>query len=457
MNIEKAQWTTDGNTVRMTMPLQKVDEEKRIVSGFATMDSVDTSGDVVLASASEEAFANFRGNIRLMHQPIPAGKLVNFRKEDYYDQKTQKFYTGIWVDVYVSKGAENIWEMVLDGTLTGFSIGGAVTDQESQYVKDAGRSIRFIKSYDLIELSLVDSPANQLCNVFSIQKAADGSTQVEGMLAQVATENVFFCAKDEVAFTSTDEAKACNVCGTEAKNIGWFESDGGDKTEKVNAIVADFTKATETAEGRENEMADDVVETEVAETETEVTPEEVVAEAEEAAEEIAEEIAEAEAELEELEAEVEAEVEALEADAEASEEATEEVEETDEVETEEETATPDLAKMFEELSTGIKKALEANQADTEAALVKVQDRLAEIDSVATKIEELSASHAELTEKFNAINSQIENVEKRFDTVEKGVGIKKSGDLGGSTVETKLEKSNGGSFWSGRFFGSVDNL
>jgi hypothetical protein len=47
------------------------------------------------------------------------------------------------------------------------------------------------------------------------------------------------------------------------------------------------------------------------------------------------------------------------------------------------------------------------------------------------------------------------VEKAFDSVEKGVGIKKSGDLGGSK-EDKVEKSTK-SLWGGRFFGSVENI
>jgi hypothetical protein len=257
MNIQKAQWTTDGNNVRVTMPLQKVDKENRIVSGWATLDNVDTSKDVVLASASAAAFENFRGNIRLMHQPVPAGKLVDFREDSYYDPKTQKFYEGIYVNVYISKGAPQVWEMVLDGTLTGFSIGGQITDAESKFVKDAGGVVRIIKAYDLVELSLVDSPANQLCDLVSITKAADGSTTVAGIVTEVIAENVFYCRKDEIAFTSTEQSKDCSACGSVTENIGWFEHDGTDKTEKVNALVADFTKA-DTVEGRENDMADAV-------------------------------------------------------------------------------------------------------------------------------------------------------------------------------------------------------
>lgn len=416
MSIQKANWYTDGDTVRITLPLQKVDKERRIVSGFATLDNIDQHDDIVLASASARAFDEFRGNIRLMHQPIPAGKLINAREESYYDTKTEQFYNGIYVDVYVSKGAPEVWEMVLDGTLTGFSIGGEVTDAEPQFVKEAGRTIRFIKAYKLIELSLVDSPANQLSNIFSIQKTADGQV-IKGMITEVVTENVFYCAKDEIAVPSTDEARACSNCGVEMKNIGWFESDGGEKTEKVMAIVADFVKSTETAEGRENDMADDVVETEV----------EAVAEVEET-EVVVDDAAEAEVE-----------------------EANEETPEVEAVAEEKELV--DVAKLFAELSTSVTKALEANVEATTDALAKVNDRLAEIETVSNKIDELGVKHAELAEKFAAIDSQIENVEKRFEDLNKSIGGKKSGDLGGST-EDKLEKSNK-SKWGGRFLGSVD--
>jgi len=111
--------------------------------------------------------------------------------------------------------------------------------------------------------------------------------------------------------------------------------------------------------------------------------------------------------------------------------------------------------MFAELSNSISKALEQATDATQAELVKVNDKLASLGSVADEIEKLTAKHAELEKKFDAVTSQIENVEKRFDSVEKGVGIKKSGDLGGSK-EDKVEKSTK-SLWGGRFFGSVDNL
>ncbi len=77
-NISKAHWNSDGENLRLSMPFSKVDKERRIVSGFASLDNLDKQMDIVTAEASMKAFAKFRGNIREMHQPLAVGKMVNF-------------------------------------------------------------------------------------------------------------------------------------------------------------------------------------------------------------------------------------------------------------------------------------------------------------------------------------------------------------------------------------------
>ena len=170
MNIEKSHWSSDGENLHLSVPFTKVNRENRTVSGFATLDNVDQTGDVVTAEASVKAFENFRGNLREMHQSIAVGKVVSFKPETYYDQKSQNFYNGVYVTSYISKGAQDTWEKVLDGTLSGFSIGGKIKESDNEVNKATGQSVRFIKDYDLVELSIVDSPANELCNIFSIEK-----------------------------------------------------------------------------------------------------------------------------------------------------------------------------------------------------------------------------------------------------------------------------------------------
>ena len=170
MNIEKSHWSSDGENLHLSVPFTKVNVEKRTVSGFATLDNVDQTGDVVTAEASVKAFSSFRGNIREMHGPVAVGKMISFKPETYYDERSGKFYNGVYVTTYVSKGAQDTWEKCLDGTLTGFSIGGKIKDSDNEVNKATGEAVRFIKEYDLVELSIVDSPANELCNIFSIEK-----------------------------------------------------------------------------------------------------------------------------------------------------------------------------------------------------------------------------------------------------------------------------------------------
>ena len=170
MLINKAHWETNGDNVRLSMPIGKVDVERRIVSGFATLDNVDRQGDIVTTESSIEAFKNFRGNLREMHQPSAVGKIVSFKEDRYFDPSVKKFYSGVYVSAYVSKGAQDAWEKILDGTYKGFSIGGNIKTWDDAYNDDLKKSIRIIKEYDLYELSLVDNPANQFANIVSIEK-----------------------------------------------------------------------------------------------------------------------------------------------------------------------------------------------------------------------------------------------------------------------------------------------
>jgi phage head maturation protease len=194
------------------MPFAKIDVEQRTVSGFATLDNVDTQGDKVTAEASIKAFSNFRGNIRELHDKIAAGRLVSFAVQKFFDAATGNYYDGIFVKAYISKGAPLTWEKVVDGTLNGFSIGGEITDFEHKVDED-GNVVRVIKGYVLDELSLVDSPANPLANILAIQKSVDyfeGVTQtVEGSTEMTKIE------KSEGGSVASDGAVAADTVAVE--------------------------------------------------------------------------------------------------------------------------------------------------------------------------------------------------------------------------------------------------
>lgn len=413
MNFEKANWSADGDKIQFSVPLTKVDKERRLVSGFATLDNVDQHGDVVTAEASAKAFASSRRNLREMHAAVAVGKVVDFKEETFVDTKTGTPYQGIYVTAYVSRGAQDTWEKVLDGTLAGFSIGGNIKDSDEEWSKDAGRPIRFIKEYDLTELSLVDNPANQLANVFSILKSADG-TQATGMATEIKTENVFYCETDGLAKASEDDAVDCSVCGEGMENIGWFEHERSNTSEMIAEAVRKHLHPEEHAEGGV------IVSKEIKKSEEEAVEQTETAQVEEPTATEVEETSAAEETV-------------------VVEEAGEE---------------NDLVKVIDNFRATVEKKLSENDEAIQKAVTSLDEKFDEFSkSFEEKFEELSTKHSELTEKFAGLKEGFDGIEKSVETIESSTAVRKSGDLGGSTEET-LEKSADGnkSFWGSAFLG-----
>jgi hypothetical protein len=198
-----------------TFPFQKINQEQRIVTGIATADNVDLADDIVNFDASVEAFSNWVGNIREMHSPIAVGKLVDWKSVPV--EHNGQMYRGIEVSVYISKGAENTWQKILDGTLRGFSIGGMVQDRKTKFMEKLGRNINEIVRYTLGELSVVDNPCNP-AGMFAMIKSVDGQLEYVGENLQ----DVFYCEDDKYASVGADSA--CPACSEEMVIIGRTET-----------------------------------------------------------------------------------------------------------------------------------------------------------------------------------------------------------------------------------------
>jgi len=442
MNIEKSLWTSHGNDINLSVPFTKVNREKRTVSGFATLDNVDQTGDVVTSEASVKAFEGFRGNIREMHGSLAVGKMVSFKPETFYDPATKEFYNGVYVTAYISKGAQDSWEKVLDGTLSGFSIGGKIKESDNEVNKATGKTVRFIKDYELMELSIVDSPANELCNILSIQKV-NGQYIAKGIAVDVVTENIFYCEDSNSVFISTEKTYDSPVSGKPAQLIGWVESSDVNKAKEIDKILDAYKHSRFTlpdtqkiakqanAEGG-NEMSDNtenvVAEDVAVDAAVEVAVEETAVVADDAAVEAPAE----DAVVEDVPAET------LEKAAEVSEDKVDE---------------PDFAKMLGDLkgffSETLNKASEANAAQVTTIQETVE---AFSKSVDARISELAEQHTVLSSAVNDIKSTIDGVQKRVDAVESETAIKKSSDLGRSE-EVTIKKSK----WNGSFLGSVNEI
>ena len=429
MLINKAHWTTDKNSVRLSMPIGKVDVERRMVSGFATLDNIDKQDDIVTTEASLQAFKNFRGNLREMHQPSAVGKIVSFKEDKYFDPNSKKFYSGVYVSAYVSKGAQDAWEKVLDGTYSGFSIGGNIKSWDDAYNADMDKAIRIIKDYDLYELSLVDSPANQFASIISVEKV-NGHNVISGASVDAIIENVFYDSENGIVLVSDSETAESPVSGKNMENIGFVEKSDDEKANMIKFLVdsakgistikitKEVNKMTETTEA----VLDAVVEN------VEITPE-----------------------AQPAEVETPAVVEAA---------ATDTV-----VEKSDDGGAVPSAPVVEEESVAPEVEAELPVAKSDES---VADAIAEIkNSLTNAFGDLATTIKSLNEQVAALNKSVDDVStevtqvkgqfnefgKRVDAVEQDTAFRKSGDLG-EIVQfepVKVQKS----LWGGRFLKNSD--
>ena len=439
-NISKAHWNSDGENLRLSMPFSKVDKERRIVSGFASLDNLDKQMDIVTAEASMNAFAKFRGNIREMHQPLAVGKMVNFKEDKYFDPDSKKFYRGVFVSAYVSKGAQDTWEKVLDGTLTGFSIGGRMNKWDDGFDEKSDSQIRIIKDYDLIELSLVDSPANQFANIVSVEKV-DGVDIIKGDLTVL--ENVFYDKENGIVISSENESELSPVSGEQMENIGFVEKTDNEKTQMIKFLV-DSAKGINTS--KINKEVQPMTKSKTQVEKTDVVEDVVVApEADASVAEVTEQVAKAE--------EVEA-TEVAKTDEVVAEEITK-AEDAEAVETVVE-AVVEVSKSEEvvaEAVTEMKNTLESAFSDLVSTVKALQAEVELLKSSKVDVDTVKDSFAAVAKDIAAVSSEFNEFGKRVDAVEADTAFRKSGDIGDifQSQPEMVEKS----LWGGSFLKTAD--
>jgi hypothetical protein len=456
MDIQKTYWQNNESSMILSFPIAKVNKEKRTVSGFASLDNLDRHGDIVTAEASSEAFKNFRGNIREMHGPSAVGRMLEFKEDSFFDKESGNKYNGVYVTAYISKGAQDAWEKCLDGTYTGFSIGGNIVDAKMEKADDGSESRRVIHKYELHELSLVDSPANPLANIFSIQKLTDGQQVVKGINSDVVAENVFWCKEDEVASTSPEDNKNCVVCGDAMTSIGWVEQAEVEKFESIQKVIDEYLTKDD-APGPDHAAttheSDNVVNSQSAISlypdQNKVLPEEVkkgelenslIKGGNEMTEETNTEV------VATTDVETPSEVETVDETAEVAGEEVEKAIALSEVED-----TLDFAKAISDLKSYFGESIEKNYSESVKSVTDISKMFEETANG------LQKAVADLSEKYEALNKtvtdmygKIDYVDHQLKSFESATAVKKSSDLSGAMENTKIQKSE--SIWQGHFLG-----
>lgn len=254
---------------QLNIPITKVDEEQRIVYGYATKEELDRQGDIVDYEAAKKAFSEWPGNIREQHDPKRAiGKNT---LTEFDDENKQ-----ILIGAKISRSADgvNAWTKVQEGIFTGFSIGGKIfkTIRDTIKTDDGEVSANRITDFSLSEVSLVDVPACPSAQ-FVMVKSLDGKLERVEEMHEVQTEPWFFKA---FAFAPEQVNRLADSSDTKNMSKQSKELEMSKDIEKVNVHGGEERDSNANATDKDKETNPHVVSVKVPEIkETEETPKEV--------------------------------------------------------------------------------------------------------------------------------------------------------------------------------------
>lgn len=183
--------------------IAKVDQDQRIVEGFASSERLDSQGDIVDAAAIKAALPEYMkwANLRAMHQDEDGNEVADavgtVIKAEVIDGDVEVDGETLHNPLHIVAKVvdDDAWNKVKEGVYKGFSIGGKIV----KYIREKlnGASIRRITKLLLYEISLVDRPANQDAkilmwkgfNMANLAKAAGDSDLTKPIAAIQAARN----------------------------------------------------------------------------------------------------------------------------------------------------------------------------------------------------------------------------------------------------------------------------
>ena len=170
--------------MKLFAQISKIDEEQRMVWGYATTEARDSQGEIVTLDCIKSAWEDYMkfANIREMHQASAAGVV----KEYSFDE------TGVFIGAEIVDDAA--WNKVKKQVYKGFSIGGKKLPGGWDPVT------KTISAMQLTEISLVDRPANPeaLIEMFKMADQPEGNTMSDATGKQPADELLDMISKGAV-------------------------------------------------------------------------------------------------------------------------------------------------------------------------------------------------------------------------------------------------------------------
>ncbi|MGH7033809.1 MAG: XkdF-like putative serine protease domain-containing protein [Stellaceae bacterium] len=203
--------------MKIFVPIAKLDDEQRLVYGYATTEALDAHGEVVKREAIEAALPHYMrfANIREMHQLSAVG----VAKEAEFDEK------GLYLKAKVVD--DEAWAKVKEGVYKGFSIGGRVTQRDA-----ADRKL--ITGVELNEISLVDRPANPEAMIEAFKVWGDPALKIGARNSKADLERI-----QRMHDTAVELGASCGASSSGADDAPDAEDDesGADEGDDMTEIL----------------------------------------------------------------------------------------------------------------------------------------------------------------------------------------------------------------------------
>lgn len=154
-------------------------KDEWLIRGYAATSDLDRQNDVITPEALKKAVEDLKANTTVFyehkHDQPPVGKILNAGTDE----------KGLWVEVMISKTRADIWQLIQEGILSKFSIGGKLKEASKMYNRETNREFNQINDLEILEVSIVGLPANREAGfepksfIGGVCKALEGASPVE--------------------------------------------------------------------------------------------------------------------------------------------------------------------------------------------------------------------------------------------------------------------------------------
>jgi HK97 family phage prohead protease len=214
--------------------------DKWIIRGYAATSDLDRQNDVISKEALDNAVENLKQNTTVFyehkHDEPPVGKIVNAGVDS----------NGLWIEAFISKTRPDIWQLIQEGILNKFSIGGKLLKSSKKFDTKSKQEYNYVEDIEILEVSIVGLPANPAAEFHVQDKSLSLIGGICKALAGVPSSDIAEERREQIV-KKEDEKEISKQEEPMVPVVPAEETPAEETPAEVTAAVEEITVAVETA------------------------------------------------------------------------------------------------------------------------------------------------------------------------------------------------------------------